>query len=108
MFDKILTKYPEAMVYVCTLQNFEVYGDERTFPDTNGLGLTINDYSDALIELANLFGISIIDLNKAGLNWYNRSIYCGDYSTVTQIGLHPNADGHERLANRAYHDLINM
>lgn len=105
MLKKILTKYPSAMVYVCTLKQFENLGDAG-FPDKNGVGLTINDYNKAILDMATLFGVPVIDFNKSGLNYFNLAEYCGDYNSNTGKGMHPNAAGHKKLADRAIFDLI--
>ena len=107
MLKKILTKYPTAMTYICTLKQFEHYGEVEGFPDKNGLDLTTDDYTKAILDMSTLFGVPVIDFNKCGLNYFNLEQYCGDYSSSTGKGLHPNAAGMKKLADRALHDIIN-
>lgn len=107
MLKKILTKYPTAITYICTLKQFEHYNDLNIgFPDKNGIGLTTDDYTNAILDMATLFGVPVIDFNKSGLNYFNLAQYAGDYNAGTAKGLHPNAAGHKKLADRAIHDLL--
>ena len=96
MLDKILTKYPNAEVWVCTLPYCEWTG-ENTFPEVNGNGVTLDAWNDAIRDLAALFGVKVLEHAKCGLTYQNMDVYMGDYAAGE--GLHPNAAGHSLIAN---------
>jgi len=102
MLNKILTKYPEAEVWVCTLPCCERTG-ENTFPETNGNGVTLDAWNGAIRELAALFGVKVLEFAKCGLTYQNMHLYMGDYDSGE--GLHPNAAGHSRIADMAIRQM---
>jgi lysophospholipase L1-like esterase/outer membrane protein W len=93
MLSKILTQYKNAEVYVCTLPDCERNG-ATTFPEINGNNVLLADWNKAIRELADLFGVAILEFSKGGLTFYNKDIYTAD-------NLHPNSSGHRLLANKA-------
>lgn len=97
MLNKILTAYPTAEVYVCTLPQCE-RTNPTGFPEINGNGVSLKQYNEAIIELALAFGVNIVDMNKSGLTYQNMPTYNPNQ-------LHPNALGHSVMANRAIKDL---
>lgn len=97
MLNKILTAYPTAEVYVCTLPQCE-RTNPTGFPEINGSGVSLKQYNEAIIELALAFGVNVVDMNKSGLTYQNMSVYNPNQ-------LHPNALGHSVMANRAIKDL---
>lgn len=102
MLKKILTKYPRAEVWVCTLPYCERTG-ENTFPEVNGNGVTLDAWNGAIRELAALFGVKVLDAAKCGLTYQNLNLYMGDYAAGE--GLHPNAAGHSLIANNAIRQM---
>lgn len=105
MLSKILTKYKNSEVWVCTLPYCERNGD-LTFPEKNANNVLLNDFNTAIRELANLFGVKVLEHAKCGMNYYNMSEYMGDYSEGS--GLHPNADGHLLMATNDIRQMIGM
>lgn len=98
MLNKILSKYQSAEVWVCTLPYCERTG-ENTFPERNGNGDSLAEWNDAIRELADLFGVRVLEHAKCGLTYQNMELYMGDYSAGD--GLHPNAAGHSLIVNNA-------
>lgn len=96
MLNKILTKYPRAEVWVCTLPYCEQTG-ESAFPEINGNGVTLDAWNEAIRDLAALFGVKVLEHAKCGLTYQNMNLYMGDYAAGE--GLHPNAAGHSLIAN---------
>lgn len=96
MLNKILTKYKNAEVWVCTLPSCEWTG-ENTFPEVNGNGVPLDEWNEAIRDLAALFGVKVLEHAKCGLTYQNMNVYMGDYSAGE--GLHPNAAGHSLIAN---------
>lgn len=96
MLNKILTKYKNAEVWVCTLPYCERTG-VNTFPEVNGNGVSLDAWNEAIRDLAALFGVKVLEHAKCGLTYQNMDLYMGDYADGE--GLHPNAAGHSLLAN---------
>lgn len=90
MLNKILTTYQQSEVYVCTLPQCERNSSEG-FPEINTNGVALAEFNKAIVELANAFGVKILDHNKCGLTYQNMPIYNPD-------NLHPNKDGHTLVA----------
>lgn len=91
MLNKILTKYKTSEVWVCTLPQCERNG-ETGFPEINGNGVALAAFNKAICELAEAFGVKVLDHNRCGLNYQNISVYESD-------SLHPNKSGHSLIAN---------
>lgn len=91
MLNKILTKYKTSEVWVCTLPQCEKNG-ETGFPEINGNGVALAAFNKAICELAEAFGVKVLDHNRCGLNYQNISVYESD-------SLHPNKSGHSLIAN---------
>ena len=99
MLNKILTKYKSAKVYVCTLTDEERNLAEG-FPEINGNGDTINDYNNAIKNIADIFNVEVLDIAKCGLTYQNMSVY-------NPNKLHPNSAGHSLIANYIINKLDN-
>ena len=91
MLNKILTKYPYAEVWVCTLPYCERNAG-KGFPETNDNGVTLFAWNKAIKEIADLFGVRVLDLWRCGLTYQNLNLFAPD-------SLHPNANGHAMIAN---------
>ena len=91
MLNKILTKYGSSEVWVCTLPQCERNG-ATTFPEINGNGVALSQFNKAIRELADAFGVRVLEHSKSGLTYQNMAIYDPDQ-------LHPNAAGHSLIAN---------
>ena len=57
--------------------------------EENGLGLTLNDYKQAIREVYEAMGISVVDFSAVGFRW---DCFAGDYTQ-----LHPDAEGHVKF-----------
>ena len=100
MLNKVLTTYPDAEVWVCTLHQFEYMNDDG-FPETNNSGLTLKDYNDVILTLADAFGVRVLENHKCGMTYQNRSKW---YSGKNP---HPNKAGHSMIANNAIRQMDN-
>lgn len=99
MLNKILTKYQTAEVWVCTLPQCERNG-ETGFPEVNQNGVPITAFNKAIYELADAFGVKVLDHNKSGLTYQNMPTYNPD-------NLHPNKYGHSLIANNDIRQMDN-
>ena len=99
MLNKVLTTYPSAEVWVCTLPQCERNGTE-TFPERNENGVSLLDFNIAIEELARAFGVKVLDHNRCGLTYQNMSVFNPDE-------LHPNKYGHSLVANNDIRQMDN-
>ena len=106
MLDRIMTTYPEATVYCCTLMDCERTG-ATAFPEINGNGDSLIEWNQAIIKLAEAFGARILNHAVCGITHYNLDVYTGDYDSGTGKGLHPNASGMSLIANQTIHEMDN-
>lgn len=105
MLDRIMTTFPLARVYCCTLNQVERSGSVG-FPEINGLGESLTEYNDAIKQLAQAFGATVIDHAACGMTYYNMSEYTGDWEPETGRGLHPNAAGMALIADKTVAALL--
>lgn len=94
MINKVLTKYTNAKVYVCTLPYCDRSTDENDFPELNANSVPLTQYNDAIRELAHAFGLDIIEMSKCGITFQNRKTFLFDE-------LHPNVEGMKKLCDKA-------
>jgi lysophospholipase L1-like esterase len=91
VIHNVCTAYPRAEVYLM------VYPQAVTDVGTSK-GVILEDYRDSVREVAELFGVKVIDLAKCGIKTQNASLYLPD-------DLHPNAAGHSLMANEIIRTL---
>lgn len=66
--------------------------DNMTKPQYNGIGLTTQDYANAMEEVCEYFSVPYIDVfGETGINCFNRSQYISDT-------VHPNDEGGKAIA----------
>lgn len=99
MLNKLMTAYPLAETFVCTLPPCERNGAIGA-PEKNSNSVLLDDFNKAIKDLANVFNAKLIDLAACGLTYYNMSTYMGDWSSSASTALHPNRDGHSLIANK--------
>lgn len=104
MMNKLRTNYPLAEIWCCTLPGCERNGPTGA-PEINGNGDALNQFNDAIREIANVFGAHILEYGACGINNYNLDVYTGDYVITTKKGLHPNAAGHSLIANQGIRQI---
>ena len=100
MLNKVLTKYKNSEVWVCTLPQCE-RNAETGFPEVNGNGIALIEFNKAIVELANAFGVKVLDHNKCGLTYQNMPVYNPD-------NLHPNKEGHSLISNNDIWQMDNF
>lgn len=100
MLNKILTAYPDAQVWVCTLPatDFSAIGTDSTFPKKNNNGNTVLDYNKAIRSIADAFSVNVIELDMCGITWQNLTSFTDDK-------LHPNVSGHLKISNKVVQTL---
>ena len=91
--EGLLTKYPLKTIFFITPMH---YTDFFSGDTTNSLKLSLTDYVDAIIEVCRMYSIPVLD------NYSNIGIYpknSTQKSIYTADGLHPNEEGHKKIAN---------
>lgn len=90
MVHKIVNKYEEADVYLCTL----LPNDRNTDYDT------LKVYNSYIKKIGKAFNCNIVDFyNDSGITKDNFTNYCID-------GLHPNVSGHKKMASCLQEKLL--
>ena len=105
--------YPDKQIVVLTPlhRGFSTFGERNIQPEEyfpNRIGLYITDYVDVIKEAGNVWGVPVIDLNSvSGLNPMvpEQIPYFCDPETDQ---LHPNADGHRRMAKTLVYQLLTL
>lgn len=78
--ERLMTTYPAMRIYI----GLPIYRNDMT---TNTLGLTAKDYEDAIIEVANTYGITPLNTRlKMGVNSLNYATYYSDSIHVNTLG----------------------
>lgn len=102
MLKKIITTYPDAKVFCCTLlttaRNYKDTDGTETFP-TKHAGVTLNQVNNKIREIALGIGCNVIDVHACGINYFNIKKYTIDTT-------HPNASGAELIKNQMLAELI--
>lgn len=105
MLARIQKKYPNAKIF-CITPFYSGRGSTDTgVTFLNTLGLTETDYSNAIKDIAEIFGVKIIDGSKMNFNRFNfYPEYAEDSSTTP---THPNANGHLVIGTEIAKSMLN-
>ena len=100
---KLRTAYPNAIIFLCTMNTFKRV-DDSLFAIDNDLN-TLPQYSKAIRETADFLGCGVIEFDKDGITYEN--CYSEGYITDSETHpTHPSNKGHKVMGNRAILDLI--
>lgn len=104
MLYKILSTYPNARVYACSLletnyTNWDT-GENGVFPTINNNGVSVSTFNERIETIAKNLGAGFIDLHSCGITYWNLSTYTHD-------GLHPNMAGAKLIKNQIKVKLLN-
>ena len=98
MFRTLLKKYKNKdIIMLIPIKRVQETHWSCIYPeDTNRYGKTLNDYREALIECCEYYSIPYIDLyTLSGLNPHIDPSLFGD---TDGRAVHPNAEGHRKMA----------
>lgn len=99
---KLRTAYPNAIIFLCTMNTFKRV-DDSLFAIDNDLN-TLPQYSKAIRETADFLGCGVIEFDKDGITYEN--CYSEGYITDSETHpTHPSNKGHKVMGNRAILDL---
>lgn len=107
MLHNVLTTYPTAKVYACTLPPVERSTGDTSNPDKNGIGIYLTEFNEAIRELCRAFCVEVIELESCGLHQHNGSIYMHDFDEETGGFVHPNSEGHRLISHKVIKSLVN-
>jgi len=94
MLKGIIAANPAARVAVFTPLQRTFAGDPGVTGMTNALGLRLVDYVDAILAVAAVYSVPVLDLYRtAGICPQNASRFLAD-------GIHPNEAGYARIAGQ--------
>lgn len=109
MLENLIEKYKSKRIYFFTSPQNDYIHRPANIPNDNQYygnqegknrkGYKITNYTDAIVEVCNLYGIPVLDLQKN--SWYGLSGVLGytDHPGIYGTdSLHPNREGHKILA----------
>lgn len=99
MIHKIQVSFPESII-IC-LTNLDDTKRDKTpgWPSNNSKGVSVEEWNRNIKEVSNALGCYTIDLQDAGIDYYNVS------SLTVDNGLHPNDKGMTLIANKASKEI---
>ena len=100
---KLRAAYPSAKIVICTLNVFKRINYTH-FPTNNGFS-SLPQYNDAIREVADFFGIPVIEFDKDGITFENMET---DLYIVESGKTHPTNLGHKVMANKALRDFTKV
>ena len=104
MLYRIMTTYPNAEIYCCTMletSNPDGYDPGQDgFPVINAGGKSIMDFNNVIKSVALAVGARVIDTHSCGVTYWNIS------SMSVDGNQHPNAKGMDLICNCIYRELI--
>jgi lysophospholipase L1-like esterase len=111
VMDYLKTNFPNRqIIFLTPLHRAQArFGDDNIQPEetfANNAGLYIDDYVQAIKEAANVWAVTVIDLNSlSGLFPLNDS-HTPFFAHPETDRLHPNAKGHYRMALTLKYQLL--
>jgi len=113
VMDYLKTHYPTKQIILLTPLHraFARFGENNIQPDeqyANALGYFIDDYVEKIKQAGNIWAVPVIDIHSlSGLYPLNsqHAIYFRNKDTDL---LHPNGNGHKRIAETLYYQMIAM
>ncbi|RHJ86639.1 SGNH/GDSL hydrolase family protein [Parabacteroides sp. AM08-6] len=105
------TNFPTKQIVLLTPihRGYARFSDDNIQPDEsypNQIGLFVDEYVDVIKEAANVWALPVVDLNSvSGLFPVSDSHTCYFHKEDTDR-LHPNADGHYRMAKALMYQLL--
>lgn len=100
MIRKLVTRLPNAKIFLCTPHNFYNSYNNADYPYKNKRGLTILDYCKVIKDVAAIYGLPVIDVNALSrISTLNIKEYLIDQ-------VHPNAKGGRLIANVVINEML--
>ena len=93
MLKKLYDRVPTAKVFLMTTPHHE------SEPNASSVGITLEQYRDAVRNIGKLYGYPVIEVVDCGYNSLNASKYMLD-------SVHPNGAGGILIANEIFNELL--
>lgn len=105
------THYPTKQIIFLTPihRAYATFGPNNIQPDetfSNALGLFIDDYVQAIKDAANIWAVPVIDLNSICGLYPVLDEYTQYFRNAETDHLHPNTEGHKRMAYTLAYQLL--
>lgn len=105
------THYPTKQIILLTPLHraYATFGEDNIQPPedfANAEGLFINDYVDAIKEVANIWAVPVIDLNSLSGLYPLLDEHTRYFRNADTDRLHPGTEGHHRLAYVLAYQLL--
>ena len=105
------TNFPKQQIILLTPihRAYACFGDNNIQPDesyANKLDLYIDNYVETVKEAANVWAVPVIDLNSISGLFPTNDSYIQYFSNRETDRLHPNAEGHCRMAKAIMYQLL--
>ena len=105
------TNFPTKQIILLTPihRGYARFGDNNIQPDEsypNRIGLYIDDYVNVIKEAAGVWAVPVIDLNSISGLYPASASHTRYISNEKTDRLHPNADGHYRMAKSIMYQLL--
>lgn len=101
----LLSKFPTATYVLLTPIHRKNFSGQYTDLQANGGGLYLDDYVEAIKNVANWFSIPVIDLYAISSLYPQDETQKLKYFASSNDGLHPNTLGHKVMAEVIYEAL---
>lgn len=99
MISRIRESYPESIIICMTILDDTKRDKTIGWPSNNSKGVTIEEWNNNIKEVSLAFGCYTIELQDAGINYYNIT------SLTVDNGLHPNAAGMTLIAEKVTKEI---
>lgn len=111
VMDYLKTHYPTKQVIMLTpLHRAQArFSDKNIQPEEafpNKIGIYVDEYVKAVKEAANVWAIPVIDLNSISGLYPMNDAHVRYFHDGTRDRLHPNAEGHRRMALSLVYQLL--
>lgn len=105
------TNYPTKQIILLTPihRGYARFSDNNIQPDEsypNQIGLYVDQYVEVLKEAANVWAVPVIDLNSISGLYPVNDTHTRYFHNEKTDRLHPNADGHYRMAKALMYQLL--
>ena len=88
---------PKGQILLISPMRVNQFKEYPSWYETNGDGHVLKDYRDALLEIAEYYAVPVLDFySESQINAETAEMR----RDILPDGLHPNAEGHERMARK--------
>lgn len=113
VLSKLKNEYPDKQIILLTPihRGYAYFGPGNIQPDenwANAVGFYIDDYVNAVKEAGNVWAVPVIDINSLSGLYPLSEAHLKFFSKKDTDRLHPNTEGHRRLAQTIAAQLLSF